>query len=327
MNRSDIRRKLFHLYSHNLRLIHEKLKLSVGFLNGDKIAEIQSSIYVCPLCCNGFHIDALEQTFPNPLTLEDLPPKSVGGKPQILTCKSCNNTGCYRLDKAIKESLTLEQFSKRNPFAELSVKLSFNNSNRVKATTHFINDKTLTVKFQTKNNPYAGRKFEEMRIAWDHSKFDLGFQNYNPTVGLIRIGYLLAFKCLGNAILLDGNSVKIREQLQNPETLMLPHTSIIELPDDLDEKTGLHFVIKPREIMSFLVVFQIKIKKIRKQIGVFIPAPKKQGWDSYTTIQNISNPTEIEFQELNSYDFLQNEQNVDGYFTLPDYYFNSKQNS
>jgi hypothetical protein len=323
MNPSGIREKLFHLYSENLRLLQEKLNLSVGSLNGDLITEIHSAIYICPFCCNGFHKDTLEQTFPNPLTLEDLPPKSVGGKPQILTCKSCNNTGGYRMDKAIKEYFILEQFSKRNPSAELKVKLSFNESNRVKATTYFKDDKTLAVKFQTKNNPYAGRKFEEMRTAWDQSKFNLGFQNYNPTVGLIRIGYLLAFKYLGNAILLDGNSVKIREQLQNPETLRLPHTSIIELPDDLGDKVGLHFVVKPKEIMSFLVVFQIKENRMKKQFGVFIPAPGKLGWDNYSTIQNFTNPSEIEFVELTHYNFLQNEHYVDGYFTLPDYYFNS----
>ena len=51
--------------------------------------------YYCPCCMGRYGREALSNGL---LTYEDVPPKSVGGRPLVLTCKSCNNTAGSRLD-------------------------------------------------------------------------------------------------------------------------------------------------------------------------------------------------------------------------------------
>jgi hypothetical protein len=46
--------------------------------------------YVCPLCGEEFSAADAES---GQLTLEDVPPRSVGGRPLCLTCKPCNDRG------------------------------------------------------------------------------------------------------------------------------------------------------------------------------------------------------------------------------------------
>src|SRR5437870_1624201 len=51
--------------------------------------------YICPLCERPFPQTALAG---GTLTFEDAPPKSYGGKPVALSCKSCNNALGSSLD-------------------------------------------------------------------------------------------------------------------------------------------------------------------------------------------------------------------------------------
>ena len=62
--------------------------------------------YYCPLCMVGFEYEAV--VF-GQLTLEHVPPKSVGGKEIILTCKNCNNSTGSTIDAAISARKNSEE--------------------------------------------------------------------------------------------------------------------------------------------------------------------------------------------------------------------------
>jgi hypothetical protein len=64
-------------------------------------ADWPDAIYACPLCRRAFTAEALDLRL---LTLEDVPPKSVGGRPITLTCKTCNNWSGTTLDPSVKQS-------------------------------------------------------------------------------------------------------------------------------------------------------------------------------------------------------------------------------
>lgn len=57
---------------------------------------VDGPVYVCPLCWAIFDESALNP--PPSLTLEDVPPKGVGGRPLVLTCATCNNTAGTKVD-------------------------------------------------------------------------------------------------------------------------------------------------------------------------------------------------------------------------------------
>lgn len=56
--------------------------------------------YVCPLCGVGY--TELSLTLDPPLlSLEDVPPKAVGGRPLVLTCRECNSRAGHTVDAAL----------------------------------------------------------------------------------------------------------------------------------------------------------------------------------------------------------------------------------
>jgi len=53
--------------------------------NASKV--ITQPVIFCPLCIKVYHADALGQDGIDSLTIEHIPPESVGGKAKVLTCK------------------------------------------------------------------------------------------------------------------------------------------------------------------------------------------------------------------------------------------------
>ena len=79
-------------------------KAIAKYRNGD------SSIYYCPICQLGYYeVSAITG---EELTLEDVPPKSIGGKPILLTCRKCNSSAGDKIDAAIANINKLADFEK-----------------------------------------------------------------------------------------------------------------------------------------------------------------------------------------------------------------------
>jgi hypothetical protein len=70
---------------------------------------LNEEICVCPICCAAFGRDALGERV---LTLEHVPPKSIGGKEIVLTCKSCNNYAGTQYDNQPKQRARFESAAK-----------------------------------------------------------------------------------------------------------------------------------------------------------------------------------------------------------------------
>jgi hypothetical protein len=109
------RQKLFPLYLTNIKLITNRLGWKLGFENeSGKFVKVEEP-YICPICNQIFSSELLIQTDDNlnPLTLEDVPPKKLGGKPILLTCKNCNNEiGGKKLDSKLIWNLEMEPYYK-----------------------------------------------------------------------------------------------------------------------------------------------------------------------------------------------------------------------
>ena len=54
--------------------------------------------YICPLCLNTFNLSELGDKVNDILTVEDVPPKSLGGNPILITCRNCNSKCGHNLD-------------------------------------------------------------------------------------------------------------------------------------------------------------------------------------------------------------------------------------
>ncbi len=86
----DKRQRIFVKYKNNLNLL-----VNNAFIKNE------IDVYICPMCLK-VHQTINEK---DPLTLEDAPPKSLGGTANTLTCKSCNNTAGHKIDFHLTERL------------------------------------------------------------------------------------------------------------------------------------------------------------------------------------------------------------------------------
>src|SRR5690348_10203246 len=100
MNKSKRKKlALFKLFSQNLDWVkeHPSIRFEPDFSKG----------YICPLCFDVFYEKDLDDSLTNHLTLEDIPPDALGGKPLALTCKKCNSRSGHELDAHLLKNLLI----------------------------------------------------------------------------------------------------------------------------------------------------------------------------------------------------------------------------
>jgi len=87
-----------------LKIFRYGSKAIAKYTNGD------SSLYYCPICGDGY--PELSAISGEELTLEDVPPKSIGGKPILLTCRRCNSSAGHTMDVCTANKRKFEELDK-----------------------------------------------------------------------------------------------------------------------------------------------------------------------------------------------------------------------
>jgi len=201
----DKRQRIFDTYKANLNLL-----IDIGSVKGKK------DRYICPICLKP-HNDLTEA---DPPTLEDAPPKSLGGKANTLTCKSCNNTAGHKIDFHLAERLRELDNAQFLPGTEMNVKIKIGNET-LQGTISVQEDGTMQIIHSKKNNhpEILEQKMKELKggmvIDMDFLKSRVIPDNLE--YALLKTGYLLAFEKFGYSFILDSNYDIVRQQLQNPE--------------------------------------------------------------------------------------------------------------
>jgi len=301
MNQSNKYKKenIFKLFSQNLEWVkeHPSISFKPNFSNG----------YICPLCFDVFFEKDIDTTLENHLTLEDIPPKALGGKPRLLTCKKCNSRSGHELDAHLLNNLL-----------EMDSRLFLPNS-KTKATFELYGNKmngiveidekgvvTMNLKSQC-SNPTESEQFMKDLIPprtiynplfYPDKMFDDGFKTptfklkFHKTskerraeVALLRIAYLLAYSTFGNSFFINGGLYKVREQILNPDKNILSEVFWIkyEFPKELE---GINIITLPKELQCFLVVFSLHTKSKARQFAIVLPGPSSPGIKVYDFIEN-----------------------------------------
>lgn len=294
------RETIFKLFSQNLEWIkeHPSISFKPDFING----------YICPLCFDVFFEKDLDITLSNHLTLEDIPPEKLGGKPRALTCKSCNSKSGHKLDVHLLNSLMKIDFHSFLPNARTNTAFELN-GNKVngivvidekgtmkldlqtkrsnpKQSKQFMNDLILP---QTIYNPmfYPEKAFEPRQLTTKFTLKPLSISDERRSeVALLRIAYLIAFCTFGNGFLINGNLYKIREQILNPDKNILPKVFWIKF-DFPEEFLGINIIKSPKELRCFLIIFNLSTKSKSRQFAIALPGQSDPGLKIYDYIENI----------------------------------------
>ena len=331
MKAQEKREKIFNIYSQNLEWVkqHHQIRFEPDFEQG----------VLCPLCMEVFFRDDLDITKKNFLTLEDVPPVSLGGKPLILTCKECNSKSGHKLDANLLNIL-LEADSKL--FLPNSETLStFEiDGNIINGKIKIDGDGKFLIDFQTNNsNPKSKDGFKNglfysettynpifypnikyttrFRSKKIKMKFKKNSDERRAEIALLRIAYLYAYSKLGNGFLINNNLKKVREQILNPDKFILPKVFWIkyEFPEDCQ---GINIITLPRKLQCFLIIFRLKTKSKSRQYSIALPGPSEISFNIYENLEELlckgdgTKKEGIAFETLPEKDFIKDENLVFG---------------
>jgi len=277
------RRQLFDLFSQNLNTVkkHPGVHMAPDFDEG----------YLCPICFKLFGRDALSTKYDDHLTLEDIPPQCLGGKVLALTCKICNNRAGSELESDLSKKLHADAFLARTPGIEMEARFSPDPSTELAATVRFMADDVVSVMYDPKrSHPDAVTRLHKLeetgRISEVTLEFQLGYRVGRPEVALLRIAYLLAFARFGYGFLMNPHLLPVRHQIQTPSEKLLPDFGVIKW-DFPDSAVGIGVVYEPKELQSFLIVFDLNTQSEKVRYGVLLPGPTEPGLHVYEHIAEL----------------------------------------
>ncbi len=288
MGKSDRKEKIFNLFAQNLKWFLEEPTLSLIDCESGK--EIKPE-YICPLCFKDFYRADLSNNSENPLTLEDVPPKKLGGNVKTLTCKKCNNTAGHNLDVKLKNWLNNNEIINFFPNSSTAARYSIDGHN-VNGAFSVDNNGKVIIELDTKrSNPKHVEEFNNRLNP--HGVTNFTFQplkkitnDREAQIALLRIAYLEAFSLCGYGFMLNGCLAKIREQIKNPKSHILPKVFWLNYEFD-DDQNGINIIREPKELRCFLIVFDIITERKKYKCAVAIPGPTSPGLEIYENIERM----------------------------------------
>ena len=258
-----IRESIFNAFSRNFSLV----------MNNPHLKRINISFYICPLCFDSFTEQHLNQAVENPLTIEDVPPKKLNGKPLLLTCKKCNNINGSIYDSEL--SKWFKAYCALEGKGALDFKMAIDSSRTFKAKLERNLDNKTTSINSNKKNPYAEDNVSKMHNegkAKVNFLFDFG-DGKKIDDGFLRFAYLYAFYYFGYAYIFSPGGNYVKDYLVLNKNRELKPLIISDKLEDFSQ--GIYKISFPKDTTSFLVVFKLG-SEITKNIGVILPGPKDE---------------------------------------------------
>lgn len=189
------------------------------------ISSLDSSFqfFLCPLCLRGL---SDYDGNGDDLTLEDVPPKSQGGRPLLVTCRDCNNTAGTKIENDLvqKNKLTAAIQAVAMNLDEVSNPTRAAFPAVLKIGADKINcgctvfGKNLTIDIHNKHN--SDQAIDSLKTLVPHQKFTLtpnySFNPIKANAALLKTAYLFAFAKFGYSFILNRGLNLVRQQIHDP---------------------------------------------------------------------------------------------------------------
>jgi hypothetical protein len=193
--------------------------------------------YVCPLCEGSFGREALDS---RELTLEHVPPESVGGRLLTLTCRPCNSVAGHTIDSEVHRRDQLLDMN-RAIFSKVGV---FSTKARLEIdgiplNVHLdVRDGSLTVEVhEVINDPAQFQaQMEHLRTMKESGKVQevllqltprLRFHIWRSQISDLRSAFLACFAGFGYSWAMLPSLDPIREQIRTPNTKLVQNAWLI----------------------------------------------------------------------------------------------------
>jgi hypothetical protein len=230
--------------------------------------------YACPCCLVVYTRTAVAARV---LTIEDVPPKVLGGRPMLLTCAECNSSSGTNFDAHAAQKAIADAFVRGTVTRKVSA-TSYIDGMPLRGTAQSTekgislfgvskqNDPRVEAAFLRAMDSLAKDESVSPRFSFTiHTRFD----ESRARLSLIRAAYLAAFAGLGWSYILRPVMQPIRDQLKSPEAQLL-ETYIFRDPDSPNSTRRLLLVDDPDELRCVAVTLG--------EYSVFVPGL----WNSLT---------------------------------------------
>ncbi|MEO1678831.1 MAG: hypothetical protein AAFU80_11820 [Pseudomonadota bacterium] len=219
------------------------------------------SAFVCVMCGEQL---SLREAIGEKVSIEDVPPKSVGGKPLLLTCRLCNNSAGTEFEKDLSLRHRVEEQARRivgqvdGAMGHLVVTAGGNSVN-VDAHRH---GKQVRFSVSEKNNPATIEAFAEvmnegaagLKVQVSSSK------TYHPKRAKLadqKSAFLIFSAKFGYTYALNARNLEIRRQLveieESPPEPIAQYMSLKESCDNviaINEEIGLATVTIGKRVIG-----------------------------------------------------------------------------
>jgi hypothetical protein len=200
--------------------------------------------YVCPLCFTAFNESALTEKLDRKkrLTIEHVPPSSVGGKKMLLTCGGCNSRAGTEVDSHMRREADTHDFMKGN-LREVKAHVETDSGSvpiRLSMADFGIKAAGVPKAVRPEVQQSVMGDFEQATIGrgWEDFTFKISLQPYShprASASWLRAAYLAFFAALGYRFIFRRELDVVRERIKNPE-LDTPTTCRILSPDQSEPK-------------------------------------------------------------------------------------------
>ena len=281
---NKIKNEIFENYSRNLELVISKIA-------PERVNEFRNK-YICPLCRRVFSIESLDSSLTEHLTIEDIPPKSVGWKRKILTCKTCNNKHGGKIDSHLPIVLNRRAFINRIPNKSVDIKLKFNSDKQLNAELIFRGNNEFEIYANPNiNNPVNLKNLNSIFENNEIPPLIIEMKSGNikkAKLSLIRAAYLWGFHELGYAFIFNPHFDNFIQQLEGSEKEIIPLDSVITKKEEFLNE-GVYLLEFSESKYLYAISMFVKSNEFSENVIVFFSTPSDYTNSGLNKVREIIN--------------------------------------
>lgn len=260
-------------------------------------------LYICPLCIDQFFVATFSGIMATTEFSHDhLPPKSVGGRFKVLTCKKCNNDSGQN-EATLQETLNLGSVpDKRTKSIFPNLRVGNKETNEFFKAKAYSENGAINIKFNeaaTKHNSDL-RSFSERIKANEFSSLTLFLEMPDQNkiaLALLKSAYLLSFAYWGYSFVYSMQGQYIREVLQGTRKYPVRTPAFFKNPETDPMQKGINIFRLHGNKEAFLNVLELKTSHEHVVAGILIPNPTATGWEQLAALNEVvegKTPTLVE---------------------------------